>query len=208
MAEWPVLDVAAALAYWMRESGSLPSLPQTRPASAPSEKRRRSAEQFVEPDGWVIYTDGSIRRKLGYGGFGLVVVRDHVIVHELGHRAANTTSNRMEIGAVLWAMQYMVEYGVPDAVIFSDSEYTVLSATKWLTGWRRKGWKTANGDPVKNQDLWERVHAMLSVLGSHVKLQWVSGHCGTPGNERADTIANAFADGVPIERVCPCLTSS
>jgi ribonuclease HI len=101
-----------------------------------------------------------------------------------------TTNNRMELMAVIEALTRLP--GAHQVALFTDSQYVVKGMSEWLAGWKRRGWKSASGDAVKNRELWERLDRLT---GQHrVTFHWVRGHNGHPGNERADALANL---GVP-----------
>ena len=74
--------------------------------------------------------------------------------------------------------------------VYLDSEYVRKGITEWLRGWKAKGWRTASGQPVKNQELWQRLDALVANSGHRIGWHWVKGHAGDPGNERADALAN------------------
>jgi ribonuclease HI len=133
-----------------------------------------------------IWTDGGCRPNPGPGGWG-AVLRFGDVVRELSGAAPATTNNRMELTAAIAALEALKR---PCRVILhTDSEYVRNGITRWLTGWVRKSWKTAAGDPVKNMDLWAR---LLEAQKPHqVEWRWVRGHAGDAMNERADALANA-----------------
>lgn len=139
----------------------------------------------------IVFCDGSSRGNPGPGGWGAIIATDDSVV-ELGAADANTTNNRMEMSAALAALEHIGTTTEP-VLIRTDSSYLINGITKWIHGWRRKGWKTSTGGDVLNKDLWER---LARVNGKHVQWQHVAGHAGIPGNERADTIATEMADGV------------
>ncbi len=145
----------------------------------------------------VAYTDGSSRGNPGPGGYGTVVlyVDPKGVEHrrELAEGFRRTTNNRMELLAAIVALETLKR---PCQVeLHSDSQYLVNAMNKrWLDGWQRKGWKTANKQPVKNIDLWQR---LLAALAPHeVTWLWVKGHAGHELNERADELATRAADGL------------
>ncbi len=146
----------------------------------------------------LVFTDGSSLGNPGPGGWGSVVVRAHGAVVELGGKEAKTTNNRMELVAVMEALDDLRgEEG--DVTVYTDSSYVVNGATSWYRGWIAKGWKTSTGDPVLNADLWEILLAGISERGKWGRVYWkrVPGHSGVAGNERADEIATGFAAGNP-----------
>ncbi|MEM9255945.1 MAG: ribonuclease HI [Pseudomonadota bacterium] len=136
-----------------------------------------------------IFTDGACRGNPGPGGWG-ALLRYGDVEKELFGGELNTTNNRMELLAAIEALRALSE---PCRVrLTTDSEYVRNGITVWMDGWKAKGWKTAARKPVKNVDLWQaldeqnRRHA--------VDWQWVKGHSGHPGNERADELANRGID--------------
>jgi len=142
-----------------------------------------------------IYTDGACTGNPGPGGWAAVVYFTDGSLHEIGGSAAQTTNNRMEMQAAIAALQFIAESDRASPVtIHTDSEYLINGVTKWVKGWKKKGWKTAQGKPVLNQDLWETLDRL-----NHPSIEWrhVRGHAGIIGNERCDAIARAFANGKP-----------
>lgn len=132
-----------------------------------------------------IYTDGACRGNPGPGGFGAILVYAGV-EKEFSGGEPQTTNNRMELLAAITALGALKE---PCAVtLYSDSKYLVDAISqKWVYGWRKKGWKKADGKPALNADLWER---LLALLETHsVRFIWVKGHNGHPYNERCDRLA-------------------
>lgn len=148
----------------------------------------------------VIYSDGACSGNPGPGGWGAIVVTPEGQVQELGGREAPTTNNRMEMTAVLEALR-LVKDTDHDIRIFTDSTYVIRGVTQWMWGWRKRGWKTAEGNEVSNRDLWESFMRVLGAMKNGKEkapdIQWnyVRGHRGNPGNERCDEIAVAFSQG-------------
>ena len=131
-----------------------------------------------------IYTDGSCEGNPGPGGFAAIIGRRRR--NERCHRGEpRTTNNRMELKAVIAGLAALEE--TSQVRIVTDSQYVAKGMTSWIHGWRRKGWKTASGSPVKNRELWEELDALAK--RHRVQWEWVRGHDGHPGNERADTLA-------------------
>lgn len=136
-----------------------------------------------------IFSDGACKGNPGPGGWG-ALLRFGAHEKELCGGEAHTTNNRMELMAVIQALEAL-KRPVPVRVV-TDSQYLRQGITQWLPRWKRNGWRTANRQPVKNQDLWERLDR---ALGEHqIEWHWVKGHAGHPGNERADALANR---GIP-----------
>lgn len=131
-----------------------------------------------------IHTDGACLGNPGPGGWA-VLLRYGAIERELAGGEAQTTNNRMELMAAIRALEALTE---PCRVILhTDSQYVRKGITEWMGNWLRRGWKTAGGDPVKNRDLWERLHA--ATQRHAVDWRWVKGHSGDPDNERVDELA-------------------
>jgi ribonuclease HI len=141
----------------------------------------------------LVFTDGAAKGNPGPGGWGAIVVTPDGAVTELGGGSTHTTNNKMELTGAIAALEYVA--AVPALItIHTDSTYLIQGITKWVWGWRKKGWLTATGGEVANRDLWERLFALTSGRGSKgVEWRWVRGHVGTAGNERCDEIAVAFA---------------
>ncbi len=146
-----------------------------------------------------IYTDGACSGNPGPGGWGVLVEFSDGEVQELGGAERATTNNRMELQAAIAALEYFREkaeyHPEPKAAplpLHTDSEYVIKGITQWIKGWKRKGWKTAQGKAVLNQDLWETLDRLNSPRFSWT---YVRGHAGIAGNERCDTIARGHSLG-------------
>jgi len=139
----------------------------------------------VNADTIYIYSDGACKGNPGAGGWGALLVTG-------GHRKeicggeANTTNNRMEMTAVIRALESLKR---PSTVeVHTDSQYVQKGISEWMAGWKRRNWRTADGKPVKNQDLWLQLDALSQL--HRIEWKWVRGHNGHPENERADALAN------------------
>ena len=132
----------------------------------------------------VIFTDGSCEGNPGPGGYAAIVQTGDETTEVTGGER-ETTNNRMELMAVIKGLQSLDEPAV--VRIVTDSQYVAKGMTSWIHSWRRKGWKTSTGAPVKNRDLWEALDALSRK--HRVTWEWVKGHAGHPENERADALA-------------------
>jgi len=132
-----------------------------------------------------IYSDGACKGNPGPGGWGAVLVAG-THEKELFGGETPTTNNRMELMAVIEALRSLKR---PCLVkVYTDSQYVQKGISEWITGWKARGWKTADKKPVKNADLWQLLD---EVRQPHkISWHWVRGHNGHPGNERADALAN------------------
>lgn len=141
----------------------------------------------------IIFTDGSSRGNPGQGGWGAILVSEDTVT-ELGGREDSTTNNRMELTAVISALESLRQEN--DITIYTDSAYVVNGITRWVKGWRKNNWKTSTKDDVLNKDLWEKLEGQTL----HRVIDWklIKGHSGIPGNERCDVIATSFADKNPV----------
>ncbi len=132
-----------------------------------------------------LYSDGACKGNPGVGGWG-VLLRFGVAEKTLRGGARETTNNRMELQAVIEGLKALNR---PCRVrVHTDSKYVQQGISEWLPNWIRRGWRTAAGGAVKNQDLWQQLSAQAS--RHQVEWLWVKGHAGHPENERADALAN------------------
>ena len=136
----------------------------------------------------VIYTDGACKGNPGPGGWGALLRAADGAEKELCGGELETTNNRMEMMAVIEALSALKR--PCHVILFVDSQYVLKGMTEWLHGWKAKGWRTAAKQPVKNVDLWQRLDALVHQSENRIEWQWVKGHAGDPGNERADALAN------------------
>ncbi|MBI5401044.1 MAG: ribonuclease HI [Candidatus Yonathbacteria bacterium] len=156
----------------------------------------------------IIYTDGSSRGNPGPGGWGAVIAwRDAELkvksekskVTEIGCGDKHTTNNRMELMATIESLKFIRRLGSAHAIdMRADSSYVINGITKWVAGWEKNGWINSKKEAVVNRDLWEALAEVVSDLkmgGYKIKWRYTPGHSGIPGNERADEIATAYADG-------------
>ena len=136
-----------------------------------------------------VYTDGACRGNPGPGGWG-VLLRFGNTEKELYGAEAETTNNRMELMAAIQALENLTREC--KVSLTTDSEYVRKGITEWMANWKKRGWKTASKQPVKNKDLWQRLDK--AATQHQVEWHWVRGHTGHPENERADQLANKGID--------------
>jgi ribonuclease HI len=145
----------------------------------------------------LIYADGASSGNPGPGGWGAIVVRRDGTVTELGGGEPGSTNNRMELMATIRGLAEIRNDPGPVDVC-TDSTYVIRGITQWIWGWRKRGWKTAEGGDVLNQDLWQKLATLVDDrkrAGGPVSWRYVRGHSGVPGNERVDEIAVSFTKG-------------
>ncbi|SHI85515.1 ribonuclease HI [Wenxinia saemankumensis] len=137
------------------------------------------------------YTDGACSGNPGPGGWGaLLLAKDGETVlreRELKGGEAATTNNRMELMAAISALEALERSST--LTVVTDSAYVKGGITEWIPGWKRRGWKTAAGKPVKNVELWQRLEE--AAARHRVTWKWIKGHAGHAENERADELARA-----------------
>lgn len=150
---------------------------------------------------FVIYSDGACSGNPGPGGWGSIVanIKDGW-VRELGGHEPRTTNNRMELIGSLEALRVCGDE-TGDVVVLTDSVYVIRGITQWVWGWQKRGWKTAEGADVLNQDVWQDLMSAVGYRKKFGKIEWryVRGHMGTKGNERVDRIAVAFSKREYVE---------
>lgn len=136
-----------------------------------------------------LYTDGACSGNPGPGGWG-AILRYNGVEKELSGGERDTTNNRMELMAVIKGLEALKKQ-VP-VEVYTDSKYVADGATEWLAGWKKRGWKNAAKEPVKNSGLWQKLDDLLQT--HEVTFHWVKGHAGHPENERCDALARAEID--------------
>ena len=170
-------DINAALA-WLSGTKDTPA-------------QKKAAPKAVSPADYTIFTDGSCLRNPGGPGGWAMVAKD-MATGQVTERSAgepSTTNNRMELTAAIEALRYAPE-GTRVA-LYTDSQYLKNGITKWVAGWKRRGWRKADGQPVLNQELWMELDRLYAAHA--VDFHWVKGHAGNPLNERCDTLAKQAA---------------
>lgn len=163
--------------------------------SHPPTSRNQSPAPSHQPSqstpaaGLVIYCDGACEPNPGAGGWGFVVYRDGVEIHSEHGGANPTTNQRMELTAALMALRWFAGRGIVEPVrLLSDSMYTVEGCNSWRHSWKARGWRRKGKNPeIVSLDLWRDLDEALTLLP--ITLEWVKGHVGTLGNERADELA-------------------
>jgi len=148
------------------------------------------SKQVVE-----IWTDGACKGNPGAGGWG-ALLKYGAHEKEIYGGENNTTNNRMELQAVIEALTLLKRSCT--VIVHTDSQYVQKGMTEWLEGWKKRGWRTAGKQAVKNAELWKK----LDILSTQHELtwKWVRGHAGDPGNERADALANKGVESIAQTR--------
>ena len=144
-----------------------------------------------------LYSDGASRGNPGPGGYGTILqYTDRAgVLHEkeISEGFRNTTNNRMELMGVIAGLEALLKPCSVD--VWSDSQYVIKAFNDhWIDGWKKRGWKKADGKPVLNEELWKRL--LLAAEPHEITWHWVKGHDGHPENERCDALATAAADAL------------
>jgi ribonuclease HI len=160
----------------------MPPSPPRRARSLPGLLPQASAGEVL------IWTDGACQRNPGPGGWAALVCWEDGVVEERSGGLPLTTNNVMEMTAALEGLRALPPGS--RACVVTDSRYLHDGMTSWMAGWKRKGWRTASGDPVKNKEIWLELEAAAAVH-EHIRWHWVKGHVGHALNERADVLAVA-----------------
>ena len=134
-----------------------------------------------------VYTDGGCSGNPGPGGWAYIIVNSDSIIKESWGADKYTTNNRMELLAVISALEALSEPDLSSKIeIYTDSQYVQKGMSQWIKDWKARGWKTAGKDPVKNQDLWQRLDNLAADYS--ISWHWVKGHAGNVYNERCDSL--------------------
>jgi ribonuclease HI len=159
----------------------------------------------MKPSPVLVFADGACSGNPGPGGWGVLIATPDGQVTELGGHEPDTTNNRMELTAVGKALRHLERTPGP-ILIHTDSTYVIQGITRWVFGWARRGWKTAEGGEVANTPYWKRLMALLAERkqqfppeAAAVEWRYVRGHSGVPGNERVDEIAVGFSRGRRVQ---------
>lgn len=133
-----------------------------------------------------IHADGACWQETGggVGGWG-AIIKQNGEERQIYGGDSSTTNNKMEMTACIKALESLSERSI--VTLYTDSKYLINGITMWIRGWKRNGWLTKDGEPVKNRELWQQLDYLCSL--HHVNWQWVRGHSGNRGNEIADALA-------------------
>ena len=179
--------IEAEAALWLGASRVESRKAQDAPETAADD----AALIFADDDQYTVYTDGScLKNPGGAGGYAAVIIRGDGSEQEISGGEESTTNNRMELRAGVEALRVIPAGASVD--FYTDSQYMKNAFTKrWLANWKRNGWHTAGGEPVKKRDLWLALDEEFSKR--RVSLHWVKGHAGSRYNERCDALARSEA---------------
>lgn len=133
-----------------------------------------------------IFTDGGCSGNPGPGGWAYVIISDGKVLSYSSGGEAQTTNNKMELTAVIRAIEDSSVMGVREMNISTDSQYVKNGITTWIINWKKNGWRTASKDPVKNKDLWEKLDSLNA--SNKIRWTWVKGHAGIKYNEMCDSL--------------------
>jgi len=141
-------------------------------------------------------TDGACSGNPGPGGWGGLIIFDDKSELEIGGSEQNTTNNRMELTAAIKTLEKLKTYKLKENFkLRTDSKYVIEGYTKWITNWKRNGWKTSSGKSVQNLDLWQKID-QLRING--LVMEYVKGHSGDKQNDRVDKIATNYSKGISL----------
>ena len=162
--------------------------PTRRKSQEENLRREQVLERYTEGPFDGVFTDGACTGNPGPGGWGVVQVKDDVILAELSGHDADTTNNRMEMKALIAALEMLPEDS--DTTIWSDSNLCVKTLNEWAAGWQKRGWKRKTG-PVENLDLVKKAYALFQ-RHPKVRIRWIKAHNGSRYNEYADSLATSY----------------
>ena len=140
---------------------------------------------------WSVYTDGSCSPNPGPGGAGVVILRNDKLVAEITHNGGDTTNNRMELYAVIMALDFLPKD--EECIVYTDSNYVKQGLNRWIHGWIKRDWVSSNGKAIKNVDLWRTLYRKRQEFPL-LTIEWIKAHAGNKWNERADYLAKSGLD--------------
>lgn len=164
-------------------------LRQKEPSPAPLKSTSKTNANITrKSDSVLVFTDGACSGNPGPGGWG-ALIQSPKGEQELSGGELSTTNNRMELEAVIQALRFLIQEGIDQAELYTDSQYVKNGITQWVHNWKTNQWKTAAKKPVLNQDLWQTLDELNQKL--QISFHWLKGHAGHPENERCDALARA-----------------
>jgi ribonuclease HI len=151
-----------------------------------------SSTVLISDEVLTIYTDGACRGNPGPGAWAYIILQQEQTIEENAAFEYETTNNRMEMSAVIYALKKAKKLEAQEIHLYSDSQYVINGIEKWVSGWKSRGWKKADNKVPENVELWRELDELNNSL--NVKYHWVKGHAGNKYNERADELANFALD--------------
>lgn len=145
-----------------------------------------------------IYTDGSCKNNPGAGAFGVIIMDEtkSIVIHAYRKENSNTTNNREELKALLYALKYSVDNSNNDFIIYTDSSYSEKIINEWISKWASNNWKNSKNETVENLDLIKSLYYYYNIEFPNFQVKKIKGHCGEVGNELADAAATGDASKI------------
>lgn len=160
------------------------------------DKEHLPAPVGIRMDELALFSDGACRGNPGPGSWGIVIQNIHgeVLLTDSGFDE-HTTNNKMELSGAIEAIEQAIALKTSNSfVLFTDSKYVVDGVHSWSPGWKKRGWKKADGKAPENLELWQQLDELVNAKNINVRLEWVKGHAGHPQNELCDQLANEELD--------------
>lgn len=199
-------DSSVANAFCQIEDSinKLEEVPNASPSRSSETKNFLLPESIKEEsEAYAVYSDGACRGNPGPGAFGCFAQSvEGEVVFEKSEVFKDTTNNRMELLGVIEGLKALGKYlndegkSIKDykIVVVTDSKYVVDGLSKWMEGWKARGWKKADKKTPENVEMWQKLDLLKQRIGDNLVLEWVKGHAGHPQNERCDELANRALD--------------
>jgi ribonuclease HI len=195
-----IVDAIDRIKDWVENSSQISTDDNNKNLSVGSYPLPESFNKFHEPV--VVFSDGACRGNPGPGAWGVVAqIKSDEFIFQKSGVEFNTTNNKMELTGAIEGLktveESLDEFPESDILLVSDSKYVVDGLKSWVSGWKKRGWKKADGKPPENLELWKELDGLNERLGG-VHLFWVKGHSGHPQNELCDQLANKALDEVGL----------